>query len=179
MSNYRRVFQENHYYFITVVTYERKAILIDNIELLKGSFSKACKLFPSVIYAYVILPDHFHIIIKPETASEYPKFIGYIKKSFTQSLDNKYTNDFISESRINRKEKGVWQRRFYEHTLRDENDLYLHLDYIHYNPVKHSFTNSTKDWEFSSFHKFVKSGYYDTNWGSFENVKQLEDMNLE
>ncbi len=179
MSNYRRVIIENHYYFITIVTYERKPILIENIDLLRESFKKAIKLFPFELYVSVILPDHFHIIIKPENVSEYPKSIGYIKKSFTQSLDKKYINGNISESRINRKEKGVWQRRFYEHTIRNEQDLYRHLEYIHFNPVKHGHVNSVKNWVYSSFQKFVDLGYYDINWGNCEDVKQISEMNLE
>lgn len=79
----------------------------------------------------------------------------------------------------NKGEKGIWQRRYYEHTIRDEEDLNRHLDYIHYNPVKHGCVEKVKDWEFSSFDKFVEKKNYDINWGSSDDVKHIETMEHE
>jgi len=79
----------------------------------------------------------------------------------------------------NKREKGIFQRRYWEHTIRDENELNNHINYIHYNPVKHGYAKSVKDWEYSSFHKFVKNGLYDINWGSNTNIKELIDLDFE
>lgn len=82
----------------------------------------------------------------------------------------------LSLSRCAKKEKDIWQRRYWEHTITSEQDLYNHLDYIHYNPVKHNYVQNVKDWEYSSFHKFVKMGYYAHNWGSCEEIKNIKDL---
>ena len=79
----------------------------------------------------------------------------------------------------NKREKGIFQRRYWEHTIRDENDLNIHLNYIHYNPVKHGYAKSVNDWEYSSFHKFVKNGLYDISWGSNTDIKEIIDLNFE
>jgi len=132
------------------------------------------------IFAIVVLPNHFHIIIKPENIEEFSVIIGSIKRRFTKSLDEKFKDMDISESKIKRKEKGVWQRRFYEHLIRSEKDLHNHLDYIHFNPVKHGYIQNVKDWKYSSFKKFVNLGNYDINWGSFpDDIKHLEILNYE
>ena len=79
----------------------------------------------------------------------------------------------------NKREKGIFQRRYWEHTIRDENELNNHINYIHYNPVKHGYAKSVNDWEYSSFHKFVKKGLYDINWGSNTDIKEIIDLNFE
>lgn len=188
MSDYKRYYLENRYIFITVVTYDRINILIENIDLLRNCFKIAIKKFDFEFLASVVLPDHFHIIIKPNKADDFSKIIGFVKRNFTQNLienferinydgvcDAPYFGAFkeqkISESRKKRNEKGIWQRRYYEHTIRDEDDLNKHLDYIHYNPVKHKLVKSVKDWEYSSFHKFVEKNMYELNWGSNEEAR--------
>ena len=180
--NYKRLFIPNSYIFITICTYKRQNILIDNIEYLRKSFKYALSVFNFEIIAIVVNPDHLHMIIKTENINNYPKIIGIIKKHFTQISNIKYSINENRESNIwqvcppylcsqdnlkigykNKREKGLFQRRFYEHTIRDENDLYKHIDYIHYNPVKHGLSTSPKNWTFSSFNKFVKEGLYDEN----------------
>ena len=79
----------------------------------------------------------------------------------------------------NKREKGIFQRRYWEHTIRDEKDLNNQINYIHYNPVKHGYVKSVKDWEYSSFHKFVKKGLYDINWGSNTDIKEIIDLDFE
>ena len=79
----------------------------------------------------------------------------------------------------NKREKGIFQRRYWEHTIRDENELNNHINYIHYNPVKHGYAKSVNDWEFSTFHKFVKNGLYDINWGSNTDIKEIIDLDFE
>lgn len=176
MPNYKRYYIENRFVFITVVTYNRRAILIDNIELLRGSFKKTLETFDFEIFASVILPDHFHVILKPVNIDEFSKIIGSIKKHFSYRINEIFVDKNISESRMNRKEKGVWQRRFYEHIIRDENDLNNHLDYIHYNPVKHNNAKSVKEWEYSSFNKFVKSKNYETDWGLSNQIEHIQNL---
>lgn len=176
MPNYKRYYEKEYYIFITVVTYKRNKILLKNIEKLRNSFKKAKTKYQFEIFGMVVLPDHFHIILKPEIANEFSKIIGSIKSSFTKTIDKDYIDNNISTSRIKRREKGVWQRRFYEHTIRSEEELHSYLDYIHYNPVKHGYAKNVRDWEFSSFHKFVNQEWYDINWGSLEDVKNINNL---
>lgn len=176
MPNYIRVYEKNYYIFATVITYKRNKILIENIEKLRNSFKQAKSKYLFEIFGMVVLPDHFHIIFKPEIANEYSKIIGSIKSSFTKTIEDKSIDKNISISRIKRREKGVWQRRFYEHTIRNEEELYGYLDYIHYNPVKHGCVKNVKAWEFSSFHKFVRKDWYDINWGSLEDIKNIDKI---
>jgi len=156
MANYIRVFEENHSYFITVVTHKRRAILIKNIELLRKSFQLSMKRYDYSINAIVILPDHFHMIITPKCSHEYSKIISHIKRSFVYGLDKKLKYECklqIGSSQYKRQLSGVWQKRFYEHTIRNEKDMYLHLDYICQNSVKHGYVENAEDWKYSSFHK--------------------------
>ena len=170
--NYKRVFIPNSCIFITVVTYKRKNILTDNIEYLRQAFCEAKTKYNFDIVAIVINPNHFHMIIRPENISEYPKIIGIIKKTFTKISGLK------TEQNKNR-ESDVWQRRYWEHSIIDENDLNKHIDYIHYNPVKHGYVKSAKDWKYSSFMKFVQAGFYEENWCNFGDINLINNLNYE
>ena len=195
MPNYKRLFIQNTYLFLTITTNNRRPILIDNIELLRESFKRAKHTYKFELYASVILPDHMHLIIIPERIEEYPKIIFAVKYHFSRNIDGglgnppyivRCPNDSedikayalcnFSKSKIKKKEKGIWQRRYFEHTIRDENDLNNHLDYIHYNPVKHDYVKAVKDWKFSSFDKFVGMKNYDENWGNYEDVKHIATL---
>ncbi len=166
---YRRLFIEGHYYFFTIVTYQRNPILIENIELLREAFKYAKTHFVFDIDAIVILPDHLHTIMHFENVQDYPKVLGVIKKTFSSHCDPRYYNHLLqSQSRKQQNYKPIWQKRFYEHTVRDEKDYKIRLDYLHYNPVKHRLVEKAKDWEYSSFDKFVQSGVYDKDWGDFD-----------
>lgn len=181
MSNYKRLFIPNTDLFITIVTNNRQPILIKNIELLRESFKRTKQTYNFEIFASVILPDHMHFIIHPQNIEEYPKIIFAIKYHFARNINKgglgnpPYT---ITDSQRKKKEKGIWQRRYWEHTIRDEDDLWKHVDYIHYNPVKHSHSKNVKNWEFSSFEKFVELGNYETNWGTTGDVKHIAQMEL-
>jgi len=180
MTSYKRYYLPNHFVFITVVTHNRNDILVENVDLLRQCIVKTKEKFVFDVFAIVILPNHFHIIIKPQNIKEFSVIIGSIKRRFTKALDEKFKDKVISESKIKRKEKGVWQRRFYEHIIRDENDLYKHLDYIHYNPVKHDYVQKVRDWMHSSFQKFVERGNYEINWGCVsEEIMHFEDLDCE
>lgn len=172
--NYRRVFIPNSYVFLTVVTSNRRKILIENIELLRESFKNTKENYDFKIFAMVVLPEHFHVLLKPKNIFEYPKIISSIKHSFSRNF-----NVVGQVCPTYDRNKGIWQRRYLEHTIRDEEDLYKHLNYIHYNPVKHGLVNCVKDWEHSSFEKFVKLKNYDKNWGSIQDVEKIKELDYE
>ncbi len=174
---YKRLFISNTYIHLVMVTYKRKPILINNIDLLRNSFKNAKQFFNFDIFAICILPDHIHMILKPENIHEYPKIITSIKYYFSNNIDVGVETPTYGYK--NKGERGIWQRRYYEHTIRDEEDLNRHLDYIHYNPVKHNHTKNVKDWEFSSFKKFVKTKNYDLNWGNSKDIKHIETLDYD
>ena len=166
---YKRVFLDGYDYFITVVTYDRNPILTDNIPLLRESFKHAKTKFTFKIDAIVILPDHFHMIINAERAKDYPKIISTVKRYFSKKCEPAFYAHLVqSRSREKQHYKPIWQKRFYEHTIRDEKDYKTRLDYIHFNPVKHGYVDNVKMWEYSSFRKFVDKGIYDPNWCNFD-----------
>ncbi len=172
---YRRVFRDGFSYFITVVTYQRNPILLENIDLLRQSFRYAKSKFEFEIEAIVVLPDHFHTILLPKEAKNYPKIISSIKRYFSQRCDPKFYRGFLhSHSREKQGYKPVWQKRFFEHTLRNEKDWKIHFDYIHYNPVKHGYVDCAEDWRYSSFGKYVREGIYDAQWCDFSEKLDLE-----
>ncbi len=170
--DYKRIFIENSLIFITVVTKDRKNILIDNISFLRKAFKLAKEKYKFEIIAIVINPNHFHMIIKPDKIEEYPKIIGFIKSSFTKLSKIKYTLS------INNREANIWQRRYWEHTIINENDLHRHLDYIHFNSMKH-YSIPPKEWKYSTFKKYVNKGLYELDWCNFDNKYGINEMNLE
>ena len=156
-----------------MVTYNRNPILINNVDLLRKSF-KSVK-FNYKVIAGIVLPDHMHIILRVENAEEFPKIIAAIKAYF--SINMPVNSNQTKEQRL-RREKGIWQRKYYDHIIRDENDFNRHLDYIHYNSIKH-LNIIPRSWEYSSFKKFVKIGLYDLNWCNFEDKYKIIKMDLE
>jgi len=170
MPEYHRSWVPGGTYFFTVVTYQRHPILLSNEarDCLHAAWTSVRNRFPFSIDAVCLLPDHLHSIwTLPEGDSNYAVRWGEIKKTFTKLFTSKaeFGQD-LSESRLRRGEAGVWQRRYWEHTIRDQADYYRHLDYIHYNPVKHGLVVKPGDYFWSSFHRYVKLGFYEDNWGS-------------
>ena len=109
------------------------------------------------------------MIILPENARDYPNIISKIKQHFSKYCDLKYYSHLTqSESRKKAGYKPIWQKRYYEHTIRADDDFKTRFDYIHYNPVRHGYVAKTKDWEYSSFHKQLKLGVYKENWGDID-----------
>jgi len=151
MPKYRRVFEDGYSYFLTIVTYQRNPILIDNIELLRESFHASKKRFNYKIEGIVILPDHFHMLITPSNATDYPKIIGAIKAYFSRYCEIEMIEQ--SHSRNKKRYKALWQKKYYEHTIRHEKDFKLHLNYMEQNPVKHGLVDNAFEWEYSSFFK--------------------------
>lgn len=179
MSNYRRYFNSsNNPVFITFVTYNRREVLLSNVQLLKDSFKQAISKFNFEIIAISILKEHCHLILVTENPSSIPSIIRAIKYYFSANINNSFVCKNLSESASKRGEKGIWQRRYYDHIIRNEEDLHKHIDYIHYNSMKH-YNIAPKDWEYSSFKKFVQSGYYNIDWCNFEDKHQINSMECE
>ena len=175
--NYKRVFILNSYVHLIVVAYKRKDIFLENIELLRISFKNARQYFDFEIIAICVLPNHIHIILNPNNIHEYPKIITSIKYYFSKHYN--VGVETPTYGYINKGEKGVFQHRYFEHTICSQEELNNHIDYVHYNPVKHGYVKSVKEWEFSSFHKFVKEKFYDINWGSLNEIKNIENLDFE
>ena len=178
MPDYRRIFIKGGTYFFTAVTYQRFPIFLteSSVNLLKTCLKVTMQNHPFKVEAIVVLPDHIHTIwTLPGDDHDFSTRWRIIKKRFSLV----YSGDripIISKSLIDKREKGIWQRRFWEHVIRDDEDLYSHLDYVHYNPVKHGLVDAPGQWKQSSFHNFVKEGYYPADWGAgiSEKVKNMD-----
>ena len=169
MPNYRRVYIDGSTVFITLVTYQRIPFLIqpEAREILRCAWKCVAKSHPFNLDAVCLLPDHIHMMITlPEYDADYSLRMREIKRLFSVrylSLMGGFSRQ--NESQKSKHEAALWQRRFWEHTIRDEKDYQNHFDYIHYNPVKHEFVKDVASWEWSSFHRYVKAGIYDADWG--------------
>ena len=149
--------------FFTVNLAERRlGLLTENIGLLRAAFRHVRAYYPFTIEAAVILPDHLHAIWSlPEHDADFALRCRLIKSTFSRGLP---VGERISASRGDKGERGIWQRRYWEHTLRDQDDFARHLDYIHLNPVKHRYTPRVQDWPYSSFRRWVRLGAYPEDW---------------
>jgi putative transposase len=170
MPDYRRWFVPGGTFFFTVVTAERRPILCS--ELGRYCLRKAMETIrarrPIEVVAFVLLPDHFHTIwTLPEKDADFPTRLRRIKDEFTSAyLVNGGSEAQRSESRQDKHERGIWQRRYWEHSVRDEDDLKRCVDYIHWNPKKHGYVLNVRDWQWSSFHRYVASSEYTLDWGA-------------
>jgi len=172
MSDYRRYFVPGGTFFFTLVT-ERRATLFDSdrARMLLGSTIRRCFLrYPVEVVAIVLLPDHLHTLwTLPPGDSRYSLRWRWIKREFTRAwLALGGAEQARSAARLEERRRGVWQRRFWEHTIRDEADLEAHFDYIHYNPVKHGLARRPRDWPWSTFHRWVRAGHYPIDWAAEE-----------
>lgn len=177
--NYRRVFVPKGYVHIIITSYERKSVFIDNIEILRTAFRNVRKLYKFEIIAICVLPDHIHLILHPENINNYPKILSSVKHYFSRNVGQVCPTDDLKIGYKNKREKGIFQRRYWEHTIKDEKELNNQINYIHYNPVKHGLVNNVKDWQYSSFHKFVKQGLYENDWGSAIDIENIKDLDFE
>jgi len=158
---YRRVYIKGGSYFFTVVTEKRRKIFAndDNVKRLRAAFKTVMQKRPFVIDAAAVLPDHLHFIwTLPEHDSDYSTRWRLIKTAFTKQ----YPEPFIVQNanRKNKKQQEIW-----EHCLRDEQDFQQHIDYIHYNPVKHGYVERASDWQYSSIHRYIKLNILNKHWG--------------
>lgn len=187
MREYIRMHAAGGQFLLTLVTHRRAGILTlhDHVERLRSAFAETMKRHPYTIWGAVILPDHLHVLIElPAGDSDFSTRVMLIKSRFkpvegdggeswasgTQpSLrplrgHTRPSRTPVSVSRRRRRERDVWQRRFWEHTIRDEKDFEAHMDYIHYNPVKHGYAVCPHAWPHSSFHRWVRAGRYAADW---------------
>jgi putative transposase len=182
MPNYRRVLLPGGTYFFTVVTNQRRPILVEAIarKALRSAFLLVKERLPFQIDAICLLPEHLHCILTlPEQDCDYSTRWKRIKAYFSrQYLGEGGSAGEITASKIKKGEVGVWQRRFWEHIIRDLEDLNRHLDYIHYNPVKHGSVKSVRDWPWSSFHRYVETGFYPPDWGGARERGALDGMEV-
>jgi putative transposase len=169
MPNYRRSYVPGGTYFFTVVTCQRRPILTTDVgrRALREAIEAVQADWPFQMFASVLLPDHFHCVwILPSDDADYSVRWGRIKDRFTRAFLKAGGEEAIrSLSRHKHRERAVWQRRFWEHTVRDEDDLRRCVDYIHWNPVRHGHVVRPVDWAWSTFRRFVESGDYPANWG--------------
>ena len=176
MPEYRRIYQPGGTFFFTLVTYQWQEIFIS--PEIRALFIECVQYVqqyhPFTTEEYCILPDHIHMLWRlPEDVYDYSMRIGQIKRRFSQQTTAKFGKpNSIGESRKKRRELTIWQRRFWEHLIRGEDDLNRHIDYIHYNPVKHGWVKKVRDWESSSFHDYVRNGYYDPDWGDVYDIDE-------
>ena len=173
VMQYRRSRAKGATFFFTVVTHNRKKILCNekNVALLKEAFWYVLGRHSFRIRAFVLLEDHIHCIwTLPEDDNDFSMRWQLIKGYFSRKCDDKYKG-LRSVSRLEKGEQGVWQRRFWEHQIRNEVNFVRYVEYIHYNPVKHGLVRSPCDWPYSSFHRYVKQGVYDSDWGAGVEMK--------
>jgi putative transposase len=163
MPRYRRECVPGGSFFFTVNLLERRRrLLVEHVDALRGSFRVARDAQPFEVIAIVVLPDHLHCIWRlPEGDADNAGRWARIKSGFCRRLP---VVEYRSAIRIARRERGVWQRRFWEHPIRDDTDLRHHVDYIHINPVKHGYVAALRDWPYSSFHRYVRLGVLPPDW---------------
>ena len=169
MPDYRRWYVPGGTYFFTVVTASRRPILTSELgrRCLHEAIDEVKAVLPFDLFAIVLLPDHLHCIWNlPAGDFDFSTRWHDIKAAFTRKyLAGGGTEAPISESRRRKGERGIWQRRFWEHLVRNEDELKRCVDYIHINPLKHGLVLRVRDWSWSSFHRFADAGDYSENWG--------------
>ncbi len=166
MPDYRRVRIPGGTYFFTVNLLERypNDLLVRHIDALRKAVQQTRERHPFHVDAWVVLPDHLHTVwTLPEGDADFANRWRTIKQHFSRALDATERRSIV---RLRRGERGIWQRRFWEHAIRDERDFAAHVDYVHINPVKHGYVERVQDWPFSTFRRFVKAGIYPLDWGS-------------
>lgn len=164
MATFRRAIVPDGTYFFTVALEDRRSnILVRHVDQLRKSYAVAQRRRPFQTLAICILPDHLHAIwTLPEDDADFPTRWSLIKSGFSRAIP---ASDARSVSMASKREKGLWQRRYWEHVIRDERDMERHINYIHFNPVKHGLTTRVADWPHSSFHRYVERGDLPLDWG--------------
>ena len=135
---------------------------MEHIDRLRAAYRQMQRMHPFQTLAICVLPDHLHTILRPpEGYADYPLCWSLIKAGFSRNLQPSETR---SSSKVARRGKGIWQRRYWEHRIRDDADMERHVDYIHTNPLKHGLVSKLVDWPYSSFHKYVADGLLPNDW---------------
>jgi putative transposase len=163
MPNYRRASIKGGIFFFTVVLADRSSdLLTREIDRLRQAYRTVQERRPFATIAVCVLPDHLHALwALPEHDSDFASRWNLIKSGFSRGIEARSR----SQSQTSKREKGIWQRRYWEHAIRNEADLERHVDYIHFNPVKHGHVTRVADWPHSSFHRFVERGLLAVDWG--------------
>ena len=176
MTQYRRIYMPGASWFFTVNLAHKQGnyLLVEQIDLLREAFKYVKKRHPFYMDAVVVMPNHLHCIwTLPEGDADYSLRWRLLKAFFSRGIPK---DEVISNSREKRRERGIWQRRFWTHLLTDQEDYNQHFDYIHWNPVKHGWVKKVHEWEYSSFHRAVEDGLYSLEWGhSGEFVIDVDD----
>ncbi|MFE8070088.1 transposase [Marinobacteraceae bacterium S3BR75-40.1] len=161
---YRRSNTKGGTYFFTVNMAQRNSdLLVRHIDDLREVMRHVKTKHPFSLLAMVVLPDHLHTIWRlPEGNADYSQRWSLIKAGFSRRMGK---GEYIRQSRVAKRERGIWQRRYWEHQIKDENDLARHVDYIHYNPVKHGWVKRPIDWPYSTLHEYVARGMVSVDWG--------------
>jgi putative transposase len=162
MSRYRRVKIAGGLFFFTVALADRSSdLLVREVDRLRRSYNTMQERLPFETVAICVLPDHLHSLWQlPEGDADFASRWSLFKSAFSRGLPPALR----SESKIAKREKGIWQRRYWEHAIRDEKDFERHIDYIHYNPVKHGLATRAVDWPHSNFHRYVEQGILPADW---------------
>lgn len=170
---YRRIIIPGACYFFTVNLHDRRSkLLTDNIVKLRRAFQETIQHHPFCIDAIVVLPDHLHMIMSlPKDDGNYSLRWNCIKGIFSKQIPS---NEYVSNARKNKRERGIWQKRFWEHLIRNEVDFEHHVNYIHYNPVKHGYVLNPSDWQYSSIHRFIQKGLLTKDWGCNDEFNLLD-----
>ncbi|MGR8953396.1 MAG: REP-associated tyrosine transposase [Gammaproteobacteria bacterium] len=164
MPNYRRAFIPGGTWFFTVNLLNRyqNDLLIREIDLLRETVRQVRERHPFQIDAWVVLPDHLHSVwTLPSGDSDFSKRWRLIKSGFSRALPN---TERRSEVRKAAGERGIWQRHYWEHLIRDNADYQRHVDYVHDNPLKHGYVKRIADWPYSTFHRYAAKGIYPVDW---------------
>ncbi|MGC3980997.1 MAG: transposase [Steroidobacteraceae bacterium] len=164
---YRRAHAAGGTWFFTVNLADRSnQFLTEYIGLLRETIRAVRINHPFEILAAVVLPEHLHCIWRlPNGDADYPIRWNLIKGRFSRDLT---INEQIRDSRLTKRERGIWQRRYWEHQIRDDEDLQRHVDYIHHNPVKHGRTSIASAWPYSSIHRYIRNGMLTKDWATGE-----------
>ena len=162
---YRRTRQEGGTYFFTVNLADRSSrLLVEQVDLLRDNVRKVKQRHPFDLLGWVVLPDHIHAMwTLPEGDGNCAMRWMLIKAGFSRKIA---PGERIRASRLSKGERGIWQRRFWEHLILDEGDLQRHLDYIHINPVKHGHATRASDWPHSSIHRYIREGDLLMDWSA-------------
>lgn len=178
--NTQNKFTENSYIFTTITTNKQRHILIDDMALLQSSIKKAHYNFGFDIIAICVLPDHIHMIIKVYNANDYSNILRQIKTHFSKNFDiNKILGEENSNGEMDKQDLEIWQKKHWEHKILSQENLYRHIDYIHFNSVKHGYVETPKDWEYSTFKNFVDKKYYDIEWCNTEDKHKINCLEWE
>ena len=162
---YRRANADGGTYFFTVNLADRSSsLLIEHVDVLRESVRRVRSQHPFEIAAWVVLPDHLHAVwTLPQSDADFSTRWMLIKAGFSRRIEQ---GEFVRASRLRKGERGIWQRRFWEHQIRDDEDLERHIDYIHINPVKHAHVSRASDWAYSSIHRYIRSGDLSADWAA-------------